>query len=84
MCLTQRQRGEGTPGFKQFEFFIVDKFGEPRLDPEEKEIIVIGPSPNNVVSRLFLTKPDERGNMKRARVVQLIDEFDDVLDKDPL
>ena len=33
---------------------------------------------------MFLTKPDERGNMKRARVVELINKFDDTLNKDPL
>ena len=33
---------------------------------------------------MFLTKPDERGNMERARVVELINKFDDALDKDPL
>ena len=31
-----------------------------------------------------MTKPDERGNMKRAQVVELIDQFDDALDKDQL
>ena len=36
------------------------------------------------MARVFLTTPDERGNMKRARVVELINEFDDKLDKDPL
>ena len=61
-----------------------DDYGEPRLDHEGKKIVVIGPSPNEVVSRVFLTKPDERGNMKQARVVELIDQFDDALDKDPL
>ena len=34
--------------------------------------------------RVFLTKPDERGNMKRARVVELINEFNDKINKDPL
>ena len=44
---------------------------------------MISPSPNEVVSRVFLSKPYERDNMKRARVVELIDQFDDTLDKDP-
>ena len=79
-----RDKGEKEPVFKQFEFILQDEYGEPRLDHEGKKIVVIGPSPNEVVSRVFLTKPDERGNMKRARVVELINKFDDVLDKDPL
>ena len=29
------------PVFKQFEFILYDKLGEPRLDPEGKEIIVM-------------------------------------------
>ena len=45
---------------------------------------MIGPSPNDLVSKVFLTKPDERGNMKRARVVELINKFYDDLNKDPL
>ena len=32
----------------------------------------------------FLTKPDNRGNMKQPLVVELINRFDDDLDKDPL
>ena len=36
------------------------------------------------MGRVFLTKPDVRGNMDRARVVKLINKFDDKLDKDPL
>ena len=54
------------------------------MDHEGKEIVVIGPAPNDITGRVFLTKPDERGNMSRARVVKLINEFDDNLDKDPL
>ena len=45
---------------------------------------MIGPLPNKVVSRVFLTKHDARGNTKQARVVELIDKFDDAFDKDPL
>ena len=70
--------------FEQFEFIFQDKLGEPRLNHEGKEIVVIGPSPNNINERVFLTKPDKRGNMARARVVKLINTFDDKLDKDPL
>ena len=34
--------------------------------------------------RVFLTKPDERGNMERTRVVEWINEFDDKLNRDPM
>ena len=80
-----RDKGEKViPVFKQFEFILRDDFGEPRLDPLGKELVVISPSPNDLISNVFLTKPDERGNMDRARVVELINEFDDKIDKDPL
>ena len=54
------------------------------MDHKGKEIVVIGPSSNNIKGRVFLTKPDVRGNMDRARVVELINMFDDKLDKDSL
>ena len=62
----------------------MDNFGEPHLDPKGKKIVVIGPLPNDPVFKVFLTKSDERGNMERSRVVELINEFDDKLDKDLL
>ena len=54
------------------------------MNHECKEIVVIGTSPIDIKGRVSLTKPDERGNMDRARVVELINEFDDKLDRDPL
>ena len=36
------------------------------------------------MGRVFLTKPDLRENMKQTRVVELINNFDDKLDRDPL
>ena len=32
---------------------------------------------------MFLTKPNKRGNMKRARVIELINKFDDDLELEP-
>ena len=63
-----REKGEKvtTLVLKQFGSILWDDFGEPRLDPQGKKIVVIGSSPNDLVSRVFLTKPDERGNMERA------------------
>ena len=51
---------------KQFEFILCNNLGEPRLDPERTESIVIELSPHDLVSSLFLTKPDKRENMKQA------------------
>ena len=41
-------------------------------------------SPNDIKGRVCLAKPDERGNMDRARVLEMINVFDDKFDKDPL
>ena len=80
-----RDKGEkSTPVFKQFEFILRDELGKSRLDPQGKEIVVIGPSPNDIMERVFLTKPDERGNMERVWVVELINEFNDKLNRDPM
>jgi hypothetical protein len=35
-------------------------------------LIAISPPPSDLCRRVFLTKPDERGEVKRARVVELI------------
>ena len=37
-----------------------------------------------MVLRVFLTTPNKRGNMKRARVVELIKKFNDNLELDPI
>ena len=49
---------------------------------EGNPVTVIGIPPEDMVTRVFLTKPDERGNMKRARVTELIRKFDSELDRD--
>ena len=46
-------------------------------------VVVVGLPLEDMVSRVFLTKPDERGNMKRARVIELINKFDDDLEVEP-
>ena len=71
------------PVWKQYEFILCDKLGEPRLDLEGIPIVVIGIPPEELVQRVFLTKPDERGNMKRAKIIELINKFDDDLEVDP-
>ena len=39
--------------------------------------------PEEMVQRVFLTEPDEQGNMKRARIIELINKFNDDLELDP-
>ena len=44
-----RDKGEKTaPIFEQCEFILQDELGKPRLDHEGKEIVVIGPLPNDI------------------------------------
>ena len=37
-----------------------------------------------MVQRVFLTKPDERGNTKQARIIELINKFNDDLEVNPI
>ena len=79
-----RDKGEKPiPVWKQYEFILRDEPGKPRLDDEGKPIVVIGMSPEDLVQRVFLNKPDERGDIKRARIIELINKFDDDLEADP-
>ena len=52
------------------------------MDLEGNPIVVIGMPPEDLVQKVFLTKPDERGNTKRARIIELINKFDDDLKVD--
>ena len=80
-----KDNGECVPDpiWKEFEVTLQDENGDPRIDDEGNPIKVIAPPPQDLLSRVFLTKPDERGEVKRARVVELIDKFDSELAKDP-
>ena len=69
--------------WKQYEFILRDELGEPRLDAEGNPIVVISMPPKDLVQRVFLTKPDERGDIKRARIIELFNKFDDNLEADP-
>ena len=79
-----RDKGEKhIPVWKQYEFILRDELGEPQLGQEGNPIVVIGMPPEDLVQRVFLTNPDERGNMKRARIIELINKFNDDLEVDP-
>ena len=70
--------------WKQYEFILLNKIGVARLDKERKPVKVTRMPPEAILSRVFLTKPDKRGNIKRARVAKLINKFKDDFDKNPL
>ena len=68
-----RDKGKNiAPVFEQCEFNLQDELGEPCSDHDGKEIVGIGPSAADITEKVFLTKPDERGNMSRAPVVKMI------------
>jgi hypothetical protein len=47
-----------------------------KLGPDGKPMIAISPPLSDLIGRVFLTKPDERGEVNRARVVELIKDFE--------
>jgi hypothetical protein len=61
--------------WKEFEVTLKDGNGNVELGPDGKPMIAIAPPPSDLCGRVFLTKPDERGEVKRARVVELIKDF---------
>jgi hypothetical protein len=65
-----RDNGENdNPIWKEFEVTLQDRNGNVRLGPDGKPMIAIVPPPSDLCGRVFLTKPDERGEVKRAQVV---------------
>jgi hypothetical protein len=64
--------GPTTPPWTQFEVTLKDENGNHRLDSKGDPITVIAPPPSELQGRVFLTKPDERGDIKCARVVEIM------------
>jgi hypothetical protein len=62
--------------WKEFEVTLQDGNGNVKLGPDGKPMIAIAPPPSDSCGRVFLTKPDERGEVQRARVVELIKDFE--------
>jgi hypothetical protein len=60
-----------------FEVTLQDGNGNVKLGPDGKPMIAIAPTPSAFCGHAFLTKPDERGEVKRARVVELIKDFEE-------
>ena len=64
------------PIWKQFKIPLLDKHGAPHLDDDGEPITVIAKDLNSLHSTVFLTKPDEYREVRRAQVVELIGDFD--------
>ena len=65
---------------EDYEVILKDEHGDPRLDEEGNPIKVICRPPSDLLGRVFLTKPDQRGNRQRARIVEVIKDFEDEVD----
>jgi hypothetical protein len=62
-----RENGENeNPTWKEFEVTLKEGNGNVKLGPDGKPMIAISPSPSDLCGRVFLTKPDKRGEVKRA------------------
>jgi hypothetical protein len=73
-----KNNGENeNPIWKEFEVTLQDGNGNVKLGPDGNPMIAIAPPPSDLCGRVFLTKPDERGEVKKARVVELIKDFKD-------
>jgi hypothetical protein len=70
------------PMWKEFEVTLKDGNGNVKLGPDGKPMIAIAPPASNLCGRVFLSKPNERGEVKRARVVELIKDFEGKVSKD--
>jgi hypothetical protein len=72
-----RDNGENeNPIWKEFEVTLQDGNGNVKMGAYGKPIIAIAPPPSDLCGCVFLTKPGERGEVKRARVVELIKDFE--------
>jgi hypothetical protein len=74
-----RDNGENAnndPRWKEFEVTLQDGNGNIKFGPDGKPMIAIAPPLSDLCGHVFLTKPDERGEVKRARVVELMKDFE--------
>ena len=64
------------PAWKEFEVPLLDKNGEPRMDDDKNPITFIAKDPTSLHSTTFLMKPDEHGEQQRARVTEIIGDWE--------
>ena len=70
------------PLWKPFKVPLLDKNGEHCHNENGKPITIIACDPNYLHSTVFLTNLDEHGEIKKARVVEMIGYYKEILDKD--
>ena len=69
--------------WKEYEIPLLDNEGKQRFDENGEPMTVVAFDPTNMQGRTFLTKPNEDKEIKRAQVVEMIDEFDENLKQNP-
>ena len=77
------EKKEDQPPWNGFDDFIItlrDEHGNERLDKDGNPIQVNCKPPIDLLGRVFLTKPDKRGNRHRARIIDTVEEFQEQTD----
>ena len=72
------EAGEHDPPWTEYDDFVItlrDEHGNERLDKDGKPIQVNCKPPTDLLGRVFLTKPDSRGNRHRARIISIVEDF---------
>ena len=66
---------------KEYNIPLLNNYGKPRYDDNGNPLRVIVFDPINMKGRTFFTKRNKDGETKRARVVELINEFNKELEQ---
>ena len=64
------------PLWKEFEVPLLNKDGKEQLDANGTPITIITRDPKSLHSTLFLSDPDDNGEQHKARVVKIIDDWE--------
>ena len=70
------------PLWKPFKVPLLHKNGEQRYNENGKAIIIIAQDPKTLHSTVFLTNTEKHGEIKKARVVEMIGDYKKILEKD--
>ena len=69
--------------WKEYEIPLLDNEGKQRFDENGEPMTVVAFDPTNMQGRTFLTRPNEDKEIRRARIVKMIDKFDKNLKRNP-
>ena len=74
---------DGEKQKSKWEDFLIplfDENGDPKLDENGNHMKAVAYDPSTLQTRVFLTRPDQNGEQRRARVVEMLKAFDDNLE----